>query len=187
MRKSLISTLIASAVLAAAVFNLPATRADKPAEKPTDKPADKTAEDPAVARTRKQVKMLDDLYKTAVVLITTHYVNTDKDLPAGSAAIALFDAMKKKGWHEVRLLDATGDPLEDHNSPQDDFEKKAVAAIKAGSDFQEQVIEKDGKRYLRAATPIPVVLQKCTMCHENYKGLKAGQAIGALGYTVPIE
>ena len=25
-----------------------------------------------------------------------------------AAAIALFDAIKKKGWHEVRLLDATG-------------------------------------------------------------------------------
>lgn len=74
-------------------------------------PADEKAPaEPAVERTRKTVRMLDDLYKTAVVLITTHYVNDTKDLSAGSAAVALFDAMKKKGWHEVRILDATGEP-----------------------------------------------------------------------------
>ena len=147
----------------------------------------KKPEDAAVARTRKQVRMLDDLYKTAVVLITKHYVNDDKSLPAGSAAIALFDAMKQKGWHEVRLLDATGEPIEDKNSPQDEFEKTAVAKLKGGDSYYEQVVEKNGKRYLRAATPIPVVLEKCTMCHEHYKKVKPGHPIGALGYTVPIE
>ncbi|MEX2185281.1 MAG: DUF3365 domain-containing protein [Pirellulales bacterium] len=142
----------------------------------------------AIARTRKQVKMLDDLYKTAVVLITTHYVNDEDDLAAGSAAVALFDAMKKKGWHEVRLLDATGQPIEDKNAPSDEFEKSAVAKLKNGETFVEQVIERDGKPYLRAATPIPVVLDKCIMCHEHYKDFKAkGQIIGALGYTLPIE
>ena len=66
----------------------------------------------AIERTRKTVRMLDDVYKSAVVLITTHYVNDEDDLPAGSAAIALFDAVKKKGWHEVKLLDVTGEALE---------------------------------------------------------------------------
>lgn len=41
-------------------------------------------EDPAVERTRRQVRMLDDVYKTAVVLITKHYVKEDSDLPAGT-------------------------------------------------------------------------------------------------------
>jgi hypothetical protein len=67
--------------------------------------------DQAVERTRKQVSMLDDLYKTAIVLITDKYVNSDSDLPAGSAFQALFSAMKTKGWHEVRLVDATDEPL----------------------------------------------------------------------------
>jgi hypothetical protein len=143
--------------------------------------------DLAIERTRKTVRMLDDLYKTAVVLITEHYVNDSNDLPAGSAAIALFDAMKKKGWHDVRLLDASGEPLEEKNTPRDDFEKQAVAQIKSGETYVDQVVEKGGKRYLRAATPIPVVLKKCTMCHPNYEQAKPGQAIGALSYTLPIE
>ncbi|HEX5104048.1 MAG TPA: DUF3365 domain-containing protein [Pirellulaceae bacterium] len=148
---------------------------------------DKKEEDAAVARTRKQVQVLDDVYKAAVVLITEHYVNDADDLPAGSAAIALFDAIKKKGHHEVRLLDATGEPLEDKNVAKDAFEKAAIAALKGGKPYYDQVIEKDGKRYLRAATPIPVVLKKCTMCHPNYENAKPGEPIGALGYTVPIE
>ncbi len=149
--------------------------------------ADDQPPDAAVERTRKTVRMLDDVYKSAVVLITEHYVNDEDDLPAGSAAIALFDAVKKKGWHEVRLLDATGEPLEDKNSPQDDFEKTAVKQLKAGKAWYDQVIEKDGKPYLRAATPIPVVMEKCTMCHDNYNDFKKGEPIGALSYTIAIE
>lgn len=148
------------------------------------KPAKK---DEAIERTRKQVKMLDDLYKTAVVLITEHYVKDETTLPAGTAAIALFSAMKEKGWHDIRLVDASGEPIETKNFPQDDFEKKAVAELKSGKNWYEQEISKDGKRILRAATPIPVVLEKCTMCHENYKSIEKGKPIGILSYQVPIE
>ncbi len=144
-------------------------------------------DDPAVARARKTVRMLDDIYKTAVVLITKHYVNDESDLPAGSAAIALFAAIKDKGWHEVRLLDATGEPMEEANSPRDDFERKAIAALKSGKSYYEQVVTKDGRRYLRAATPLPVVLKKCTMCHPHYENYKNGKPIGALSYTLPVE
>lgn len=162
-------------------------KADKPAKQATAGKESKPS-DEAVARTRKQVQMLDDLYKNAIVLITTHYVTEETDLPAGAAFAALFDAMKKKGWHEVRLLDATGEPIEDKNAPQDEFEKAAIAKLKAGSGGYEQVVHRDGKPYLRAATPIPVVMDKCVMCHDHYKDYqKKGQIIGALGYTVPIE
>ena len=103
--------------------------------------------DPAAAlqRTRKTVRMLDDIYKTTVVLITDKYVNDEDDFPAGSAAIALFDAIKKKGWHEARLLDATGEPYEEKNSPRDAFERTAIKQLKSGNNYYEQVITKEGK------------------------------------------
>lgn len=145
------------------------------------------AEDPAVSRARRQVEMLDDIYKGGIVLITEHYVNEDSDMPAGTAFKKLFEAAKKKGWHEVRLLDATGDPYDDVNAPAEGFETEAVAKLKNGESFVDQVIERDGKRYLQAATPIPVVMPKCIMCHENYDNLPDGAVIGALGYTLPIE
>ncbi|MES1213122.1 MAG: DUF3365 domain-containing protein [Singulisphaera sp.] len=148
---------------------------------------DQNEKDPAAERARQTTRMLDDLYKTAVVLITQHYVEVDSDLPAGTAAIALFDAMKKKGWHEVRLLDATGQPIEQKNAAQDEFELEAVKQLLAGKTWHEEIVVRDGQRYLRAATPVPVVLEKCTMCHDHYKQAKPGQPIGALSYTLRIE
>jgi len=148
----------------------------------------KPADDAALERTRNQVKMLDDLYKTAVVLITDKYVHKDSDISAGSAANLLFAAMKKKGWHDVKLLDATGEPYLEKNLPKDDFEKAAMKAMLDGKPWYEQVVTGDkGQRELRAATPVPVVMEKCVMCHENYKSVPAGKAIGLLSYRLKVE
>jgi len=131
--------------------------------------------------------MLDDVYKTTIVLITDKYVNKEDDFPAGSAAIALFSQIEKKGWHKVRLLDVTGNPYNEKNVANDDFEKEGVKQLKAGKDYYEQVTDKDGKPVLRAMTAVPVVMQKCTICHPHYADAKKGEAIGAVSYTLPIE
>jgi hypothetical protein len=145
----------------------------------------KGKEDPAITRTRQQVKMLDDLYKTAVVLITEHYVTDPSILSAATASKALFAAMKKNGWHDARLIGFT-DVLynADENSPQDAFEKKAKEKLLSGKGSHEEVITKNGKRFLRVATPVPVVMERCIMCHANFKG-KEGP-IGSIAYTVPV-
>lgn len=141
----------------------------------------------ALDRTRKNVRMLDDVYKSAIVLITDKYVNSEDDYPAGSAAIDLFGMVQKKGWHEVRLIDATGKPYTASNVAKDAFEKEAIEQLKLGKDHVEQVVEKAGKPYLRAVTPVPVVMQKCVMCHAHYAKAKKGEPIGAISYTLPIE
>ncbi len=141
----------------------------------------------AVERTRKHTHALDDLYKTAIVLVTENYVKSESDLAAGTAFKLLFEAMKKKGHHDARLIDATGEPYEPANSPADAFEKAAIKALKGGKASFEEVIEKDGKPFLRMATIVPVVHKKCVMCHEAYSKAKPGEAIGAIGYVVPIE
>jgi hypothetical protein len=148
---------------------------------------EKKSADPALERTRKQVRVLDDIYKSAIVLITENYVDETSDLAAGAAFQKLFSAMRDKGHHDVRLLDATGEPYEKKNLPRDDFERAAIKALKEGKGYYEQVEQKDGKRYLRAATPIPVVMKKCTLCHSAYEKAKPGEAIGALGYTIAVE
>ena len=147
----------------------------------------KEVKDPAIERAKREVRMLDDIYKTSIVLITTHYVHDDDDLPAGAAFKALFSAVKEKGWHEVRLLDATGDPYEEANKPRAGFETKAIKQLLDGKSVYEEVVTEGDKRFLLAATAIPVVMDKCIMCHENYRNIPAGKAIGALGYKVPIQ
>ncbi len=142
------------------------------------------APNPAVERARREVHLLDDVYKSAIVLITEHYVDDKHSLAAGTAFKVLFKSMKDKGWHEVRLIDALGEPINPENSPRDDFEREAVKQMLAGKTYYERIETKNGKQFLHAATPIPLVMEKCTMCHDNFKGKKV---VGALGYTLPLD
>lgn len=140
-----------------------------------------------VEQVRREVRMLDDIYKGGIVTITQHYVNDSETIPAGTAFKKLFESAEKNGWHRVRLVDATGEPLNDENVAEDDFEKSAIAKLVGGKSWVEEVELRDGIKHLRVATPIPVVFEKCTMCHDNYEDTKPGQAIGALTYVVPID
>ncbi len=158
---------------------------DEASKSESAKGAGDSRNDPAVARTRKQIQMLDDLYKTAVVLITEHYVKDPSILSAATASKALFAAMKAKGWHEARLLgftDVLFNPAE--NLPQDDFEKSAQAKLLDGAASYEEVVKIKGKDTLRMATPVPVVMEQCVMCHANFKDRQG--PIGAISYSVPL-
>ncbi len=145
-------------------------------------------DDAAIKRTRKTVRMLDDIYKGGIVAITANYVNDKDTIPAGTAFKQVFKSAEEKGWHTVRLVDGLGEPLNEENAPMDKFEKKALKSLVAGETAwyeKEEMI--DGKRTLRVATAVPVVFEKCIMCHDNYEGVPKGQAIGALTYKITIE
>ena len=150
--------------------------------------ADEPKSDPAIERTRDTVRMLDDIYKGGIVAITDNYVNDKDTIAAGTAFKQVFASAEKNGWHKVRLVDGLGAPLNDENAPIDTFEKKALKSLVAGkSKWVEKEEEIDGKRTLRVATPIPVVFEKCIMCHDNYEDVPPGQAIGALTYQIEIK
>jgi hypothetical protein len=137
----------------------------------------------AVDRAREEVKKLDDLYKTAVVGITKTYVEKQADVPAAAVAKAIFAAMHEKGYHDARLVDATGKPKNKENVAKTAFEKKAVAAMKDGKTYIEEVGEKDGKSVFRAGTVVPAVLAQCSVCH----GGKEGKLLGVIVYEIPIK
>lgn len=141
----------------------------------------------AVNRTRDTVKMLDNIFKQTIVLVTDKYVNDEDDFAAGSAAVLLFKNISESSDNTVRLLDATGDPYESENVAKDAFEKEGIKRLKAGEKGYEQVVTIDGKPFLRSITPVPVVMQKCVMCHAHYADAKKGEPIGAISYTIPIR
>jgi hypothetical protein len=149
-------------------------------------PAQGDKKDPdkaALERTREQVKMLDTLYKTAVVSITNSYVEGQASVPAAMVAKDVFAAMHKAGYHHARLIDATGKPKNKKNVAITEFEKKAVEEMKAGKQYYEEVAQVDGKQVLRAATIVPVVLKQCATCH----GKKEGALLGAIVYELPVK
>ena len=182
MKRSLAALVPAAILIGIATFSF--SQEPAPAKKPA---APAAAKDPGVERARKTVRMLDDIYKQTIVLITDKYVHDDDDFAAGSAAVGLFSNISKGGSHQVRLIDATGEPYEPENVAKDDFEKEGIKKLKAGATVHEEIVEKDGKRSLRALTPVPVVMKKCVMCHAHYAKAKPGEPIGAISYIVPIE
>ena len=62
------------------------------------------ASDPEIERTRQEIKMLDDLFKNMIVLVDETYVKKPGDVAAATAGKALWAAMKKSGWYDVRIL-----------------------------------------------------------------------------------
>ena len=135
--------------------------------------------DPAMARARAQAKMLDDLFKVAVVDITNRYDGP----PAAKVAKAIFAAAKDKKYFNAKLLDATGAPQNEANVPQDDFEKRAAKAMTEGKTYLEEVVGRGNTRRLRVATVVPAVVQKCAKCH----GVKKGDLLGFLSYDLPVD
>lgn len=171
---------VGSVALAAALAALaPALLRGRVARAGDDAPAD-----PALERTREQVKMLDDLYKNAVVSITARYVGQKDADPAIKVAKDIFGAMKKRGWHSARLVDATGEPLDDLNAPKTDFEKDAAEAILSGKPYVDRVVGEGKDRRLLAATVVPAVMPKCIECHTH---VKVGEVLGFIRYDVPIK
>lgn len=145
------------------------------------------ASDEAVDRTRESIATLDNIFKQTIVMVTDKYVHDESDFAAGSAAVLLFKNITESSDNEVRLIDATGDPYDSENVARDEFEKEGVKRLKAGAERHEQVVEKDGRPHLRVLTPVPVVMQKCVMCHAHYADAKPGEPIGAISYTVPVK
>ncbi|WP_422928445.1 c-type heme family protein [Singulisphaera sp. PoT] len=143
-----------------------------------DEPAEKV-EDAALTRAREHVKMLDELYKTAVVSVTNKYEGP----PAIKVAKDVFTAMEKSGWHKAKLVDASGAPQNEANLPATDFEKRAEAAIRGGKPYYEEVEGAGPKRTLYAATIVPAVAKKCATCH----GVKTGDLLGFIRYEVPVK
>ena len=97
---------------------------------------------------------------------------------------ALCSETDKKGWHQVRLVGLTNNLYKKENAPADAFESAAAKRLRAGEASHEAVVTENGKQYLRYATPIPVVMEKCVMCHPSWKGEMGN--VGSLMYKVPM-
>ena len=146
--------------------------------------AKESPDDEVIARARKTVKLLDDLYKTFIELITEEYVNNPALLSAATLSKRVFKVMEEKGWHKARLLDATGTPFNPDNNPRDQFERNAINAFVWGNAYIERVEKIEGEYYLRAATSVTAVTEGCTICHH---GKKVGDLLGAISYTIPLQ
>jgi len=133
---------------------------------------------------RKTVRMLDDVYKTYIVLITEEYVDDPSVLPAATLSKRVFKSMNKKGWHKARLLDATGTPFNPENNPVDAFERDAINEMISGKTYFEKIEKIEGKDHLRAVTSVHAVVKGCISCHPSSK---FGDLLGGIAYNIALE
>ena len=138
----------------------------------------------AVKRARQTVKILDEMYKTFIVLITEEYVKDETMFSALTVSKKVFEKMNTKEWYKAKLLDATGDPHNPENSPRTKFERDAIKAFIDGNSFYEKVEKVDGKYYFQAATSVSIVTDGCTICHPHNKH---GDLLGGISYTFPLH
>jgi hypothetical protein len=168
-----------AAAVAAALVLVPASGRYLRADEPESKAAAAAKSEPALDRARDQAKMLDELYKNAVVSITNKYDGP----PAIKVAKDVFGAMEKSGWHKAKLVDASDAPQNEANLPQTGFEKRAAKVIKSGQPYYEEVTGQGAERTLHVATIVPAVTQKCASCH----GVKQGDLLGFIRYEIPVK
>ncbi len=133
---------------------------------------------------RKTVRMLDDIYKTYIVLITEEYVDDPSVLPAATLSKRVFKLMNEKGWQKVRLLDATGTPFNPENNARDAFERDAINAMISGRTYFEKIEKIEGKDHLRAVTSVHAVMKGCISCHPSSR---VGDLLGGIAYDIPLE
>jgi hypothetical protein len=138
----------------------------------------------AVTAARRETKMLDTLYKTAIVAVTGSYVEDASSTAAATTFGPVFKAMREAKYHEVRLVDGLGEAINPDNTPRDDFEKEAMKAILAGKEIVDKVDSTDGVAYLRTMTVLPMAMEKCILCHENFRGKSI---VGGMSYKLPIR
>lgn len=183
VRRRFSSSLVALGTLfalSAATVGQEPDRNPAPKEASPAAPAAKANEDPAVVAARRQVQMLDALYKNAVVSITERF---QRGQPAIMVAKDVFQAMHDGKYHSARLVDATGSPLGEENEPDTDFEKRAAKAMQEGKDYLEEVVGEGKERKFLAATRVPAVHKRCAECHS----VQEGELLGFIRYEIPIE
>ena len=137
-----------------------------------------------VKRARQTVKLLDEMYKTFIVLITDEYVKDDTMFSALTVSKKVFEKMSTKGWYKARLLDATGDPHNPENSPRTKFERDAIEAFIDGKSFYGKVEKIDGVYYYQAATSVSIIADGCTICHPHNKH---GDLLGGISYSFLLD
>jgi hypothetical protein len=130
-----------------------------------------------VVEARGRAKLLHETIHGVLQLVHRDFFDPDEmDFIPSATLDELFADLAEKQKVKLHWLGVEGKTMSVNHKPQDDFERKAVAALKAGKIEFEEV---GGERYRRVA---PIVLHNsCLKCHvPNRQSLEdrvAGLAI----------
>ena len=120
--------------------------------------------------------------RLVALLFREFAVTTAENAPTGTEAISnvFFD-----GNYTMRLVGDV-EPLQDNNNPQDDFERDALAAAKAGSNFS-RTERVNGDWWVRKSIAVSTEFStSCVHCHPNFATV-SNPWVGALRVRAQVH
>jgi hypothetical protein len=143
------------------------------------KPPAKQAEPLPPEEARRMVRMMDDIYRSAVLTTQRMYVHDPGTAAAVTWAKQVMRDLHGKGWPEARIFASTDRPLNPDNKIADDFEREALLAFKQGK----SAFEKTEGGVFRYASELRVTDKSCLMCHVRNK---EGDLLGGVSYRALV-
>lgn len=131
----------------------------------------------AVQTARETTESLINALLAAVLDITSR--TTAENVVPNSQAISLLLPHARPAY---RLLDITGEPIDPRNRPRGRAEREA--AERAAQGESTEILR---RRALKTYVPLPLAVENCVACHDNYAGLELGTIVGVIAVKAPLS
>lgn len=180
-------TSIASGILAGGLFII-ATGADQqPDKSTTPRQSEKSGDEPvappdSVAEARARARLLHESFHATLQFVHDEYYRPDEklQLPAKTLERA-FEELDRRHKVQLRWLAVNAIPMNVDHEPRDEFEKAAVASLKAGQNEFDRV---ENGIYRHAATI--TLTSGCLKCHLPAR-TDAKNRAAALIISMPLK
>jgi hypothetical protein len=140
-----------------------------------------TSRRPTAAEARGRAELSHEIFHGVLQVVHHQYYREDEGLAIPAATLKkVFHELANRKQVEVRWLAVNAAPMNLDHLPQNDFERKAVAALAAGNDFYER-IDQDVYRRVAAIT----LSSECLKCHAPNRSSTKDRVAGLL-ISMPI-
>lgn len=135
-----------------------------------------------VKEARGRAQLLYEVVRGALQVMHRDFFDPDDRDRIPSASLEdMFDVVAETKGVEMRWLGVNAKTMDTDHKPQDDFEKKAVAALDKG-DLEFESVEKNTFRYVGAIR----LHNRCLKCHVPFRTSLEDRSAG-LAISIPIQ
>jgi hypothetical protein len=141
----------------------------------------RTAPQPTAVEARGRAELLHETFHGVLQVVHHQYYREDEGLPIPAATLKkVFQELASRKQVDVRWLAVNAAPMNLDHVPQNDFERKAVAALAEGNDAYES-IEQGVYRRVAAIT----LTNECLKCHAPNRS-STKDRIAGLSISMPV-
>ncbi len=149
---------------------------------PPDEPARSAAPPPSVAEARQRARLLHGMIHDTLQVVHARYFREGERLAIPAAALKdVFQEVEGRDGVRLRWLVVDGQAMNVDHEPQDEFERAAAEALKAGADGHEAA----GDGEYRFAGPITLKAE-CLKCHLPSRSSNKPRTAGLL-ISIPAD